>query len=221
MPRSATRNATMRAASHDRLLRAALALFATHGFEGTSVRMIAAKAGVAPGLLYAYFPSKDALLEACFEGSMRDVLETFAAADAEPNPQARIATLVRSSAEVIRRNLDFWRLSYGVRMQPAVLARIGTRVSAWSAQIMKVLTRYCADAGSTQPAIDAAVLFAVIDGVHQHFVLDPARYPLDAALEGVIARFAPQRSRKAGERGGTAVAARRRPAKAAVRVKKK
>jgi TetR/AcrR family transcriptional regulator, cholesterol catabolism regulator len=45
----------------------ALEAFAARGFEGTSVKDLAAAAGVTQGLLYHYFPSKEALLDAALE----------------------------------------------------------------------------------------------------------------------------------------------------------
>ena len=44
------------------VLIAALRLFATHGFGGTSVRDIAAEADLQPATMYAYFPSKQHVL---------------------------------------------------------------------------------------------------------------------------------------------------------------
>lgn len=46
----------------DELIAAATELFLEHGFEQTRIKDIAASAGVAKGLLYWYFPSKEALL---------------------------------------------------------------------------------------------------------------------------------------------------------------
>lgn len=47
--------------SRDDILQAATALFAEHGFEGTSVRAIAARAQVDPALVRHFFGSKEAL----------------------------------------------------------------------------------------------------------------------------------------------------------------
>ena len=46
------------------IIEAALELFANNGFHSTSVTQIAKKAGVSKGLMYNYFDSKEALLEA-------------------------------------------------------------------------------------------------------------------------------------------------------------
>lgn len=55
------------------ILKAALKLFAEHGFHGTPTSMIAQKAGVAAGTLYCYFESKDVLITELF----REIKEQF------------------------------------------------------------------------------------------------------------------------------------------------
>ena len=45
----------------------ALEVFAAQGFDGTSVKDLSEAAGATQGLLYHYFPSKEALLEATLE----------------------------------------------------------------------------------------------------------------------------------------------------------
>lgn len=55
----------------------ALELFAEHGFGSTSVKAIAQRAGVSPGLIYTYFPSKDDLLRAVFERGVEEVFATL------------------------------------------------------------------------------------------------------------------------------------------------
>ena len=187
-PRTAHQNEQIRAESRRRIIDEALELFAEHGYERTSVRMIAEAAGTSPGLLYNYFVSKQALLHAIFEESVADVRSSFALADAAP-PGRQLEQLVRGSFEILRRNLTFWKLSYGVRMQPAVLAGLGPELHEWTGSIRRTLQGYLRDAGVARPDVEAAVLFALIDGISQHYVLDPERYPLDAVIELVVARY--------------------------------
>jgi len=124
---------------------------------------------------------------------MRDVQESFAIADGAGTPRERLERLIRGSFEVLRRNERFWRLSYGVRMQAAVLHHIGAeRLHDWTAAIRQTLRRYLAESGvpEAEAEVEAEVLFALIDGVSQHYVLEPRRYPLDAVVERVVARYA-------------------------------
>jgi AcrR family transcriptional regulator len=190
-PRSQALNQRMREDSRARILRAALRLFAKHGYDRTSIAMIASGAGISQGLLYNYFAGKKGLLRAIFEASMRDVEESFALADAAPSAAERIERLVHGAFTILRRNQDFWRLSYGLRMQPSVLAGLGKRTSEWSTAIRATLARYLRELGVDEPELEAAVLFAVIDGVSQHYVLEASTYPLDAVAEQIIRRFAP------------------------------
>ena len=74
--------------TRDRILRAARACFAAHGYEGTSTRMIAERAGLATAALYHHFGKKSDLMLAVHRarneasyGPMRaavDAAETFA-----------------------------------------------------------------------------------------------------------------------------------------------
>ncbi|HWQ12315.1 MAG TPA: TetR/AcrR family transcriptional regulator [Roseiflexaceae bacterium] len=188
MPRSDEQNEAVRAESRAKIMNAALGLFSQHGYEQTSIRMIAQAAGISQGLMYNYFESKEHLLAEIFRASMRDVRESFAVAEAAA-PGERIEALIRGAFGILRRNLDFWRLSYAVRMQSPALAALGDDVRAWTEQIHRTLAGYFREAGAPNPEVEAAILFALIDGVSQHFALDPQRYPLDAVADALVARY--------------------------------
>lgn len=188
-PRSIEQNQALRDESRAKIIAAGLRLFSAQGYERTSVRMIAEEAGVAQGLLYSHFAGKDDLLRAIFVRSVGDVRESFALAAAGDPRRSPVVRIVEAAFEVLRRNQEFWRLSYGVRMHPAVLAVVGGDVSDWTAEIRATLEAALIASNAAQPAVEAALLFATIDGVAQHFVLDPEGYPLDAVVAQLIARY--------------------------------
>ncbi len=189
MPRTLEQNQRRRAETRARLLDSAMTLFAQHGYRETSVKMIAEHAGVAQGLLYNYFDGKEGLLVALFEESMSQVRASFAAADDPTDGRSPIEKLIRASFAIVRENLRFWQLSYSVRSQAAVLSGLGDQLHAWTDAIRQALEAYFRGSGAEQPEIEAAILFAVIDGVSQHFAIDPARYPLDAVEEALVRRY--------------------------------
>jgi AcrR family transcriptional regulator len=51
-----------KAQTKEAIYRAAIELFATHGFSGTTIGMIARKARIAPRTLFSYYPSKKEIL---------------------------------------------------------------------------------------------------------------------------------------------------------------
>jgi AcrR family transcriptional regulator len=188
-PRTAEQFREIREESRERILRAALAVFARHGFGQASVRMIAAEAGVSPGLMYNYFGGKDDLLRAIYERGMRDVQESFARGDAAGSPHEKLEGLIRSSFEIVRGNMEFWRLPYSLRTQPAASAGVAGYVRESSEAIRHRLGRYLGEAGVKNPDVEARILFALIDGIAQHYALDPERYPLKKVVSALVDRY--------------------------------
>ncbi len=188
-PRSVEQNETVRAESRRRIIESALALFAEHGYEKTSIKLIAQHAGISQGLMYNYFAGKDELLKAIFAQSIADVRESFVRAEASGDAADRVVRLIRASFAVVRENLAFWRLSYGVRTQSSVLALLGDDLLAWTSEIRRTIEDYLQAAGHPQPALEAELLFALIDGVAQHYVLDPENYPLSEITERIVAMY--------------------------------
>jgi TetR/AcrR family transcriptional regulator, fatty acid metabolism regulator protein len=85
------------------LLAAAVRVFARKGYHACRVGDIAKEAGVAYGLLYHYFASKDEVLETVFRETWAQMLETTRSIEATGEP-AR--DQIRKVAEVILRT---WR----------------------------------------------------------------------------------------------------------------
>ena len=188
-PRTVEQNEELRAVSRAKLLQSALELFASRGYSATSVDAIAAAAGVSVGLLYYHFKNKPALLQAIFEQSLADVQATFAAADRAEDPFDRLPALLRSAGEIMPRHRHFWAVWYGLRMQQEVLASLGPAVFRFTAAIVRTLEGFLREIKWPQPAIEAQLLFAQIDGMCQHYVLDPHHYPLDKMIERLIERY--------------------------------
>jgi AcrR family transcriptional regulator len=188
MPRTQEQFESMRAESQARIVDAALELWARQGYAATSVREIAQHAGIAQGLLYNYFASKEALLQAIFAQSMADVRASFAAAATGPTG-GEVARVVRAALAIVQHNMRFWRLCYSLRMQPDALRAVSASLSQWTDEVLTTLEGYFRHSGVADPHAEARVLFALIDGIAQHYVLDPDNYPLDAVLACAVRRW--------------------------------
>ena len=68
------RNERRKAVTRSRVLSAARALFASQGFEQTTIRDIAAEADIALGGFYNYFRTKEEVLEALLEDALKEQL---------------------------------------------------------------------------------------------------------------------------------------------------
>lgn len=72
--------------TRDRILSGAEALFAERGFDGTSMRDVAARVGLNAASLYNHFASKQALYEAVLERGIAPLLQEIARAASTPTP---------------------------------------------------------------------------------------------------------------------------------------
>lgn len=108
-----------------RILSAALTLFAERGFAATSVRQIAAAVGVTDAALYSHFPSKQAIFDRLIE-SMGPPTPALLGMDAASMREATPEVVIPAAVE---RLLAHWS-DPEVRMFTAVLLREGGRAGA-------------------------------------------------------------------------------------------
>ena len=188
MPRSAEQLEVVRAQSQDRLEQAALRVFARSGYAGASVRDVAREAGVSLGLLYNYFDGKQGLLIAIFRRSMADVARSFAEAEGDGTPEERLARLIRSAFRIVGEHRDFWMLLYGLRHQPEVIADLSDDLAEWTAKIHATLASHLRALGHSRHRAEglARIAFATIDGVSQHYLIDPKSYPVESVSRQLV-----------------------------------
>jgi len=98
------------------VLDAARELFAERGFERTTMRAVAARAGVDPALIYHYFGDKDGLLFAALQPP-EDAATVFAGLAG--------AAAGRTGEELVRRLIGLWEERPEIREQMAAILRTG------------------------------------------------------------------------------------------------
>ena len=75
MGRTKENGEKMREMTNDKILDAAISLFAEKGLAGTSARDIAKEANVSVGLMYHYYKTKEEMFDAIVEDALREVGE--------------------------------------------------------------------------------------------------------------------------------------------------
>ena len=106
------------------ILEAATQMFGDRGFDVTTVQGIAARAGVAAGTVYLYFPSKDAVLDALREDFEAGLLDSVAAVASAVLAEEDASGEIVSYEEVVERLID-GMVAYSLenRLATEVLAR--------------------------------------------------------------------------------------------------
>lgn len=101
-PRPPGRRARHKAATKRRIVTAALTLFQTRGFEATTTKQIARKAGIAEGTVFNYFPTKEDIAFHFFEQEV-----DHAIAAVRRNPRLRKAPLEEKLFTLVQDQLEF------------------------------------------------------------------------------------------------------------------
>jgi len=91
----------------ERLLKAAIKIFARDGFFKAKVEEIAKMAGVATGTTYLYFKNKDDLLISIFEEEMTPIIEKMKGELAKlASPKDKIVTFIKNHCKVVEKSPD-------------------------------------------------------------------------------------------------------------------
>jgi AcrR family transcriptional regulator len=100
-----------------RLLESAAQLFATGGYEGASVDLIAESAGYSKGAFYSNFGSKEAIYMELLDAHKRQEIEALAQLVAQDIPAAELLSLIRNSEGRRSSDFDFGLLSAEFQLQ--------------------------------------------------------------------------------------------------------
>ncbi len=90
-----------------KILDAALELFRERGFAEATMREVAARAGVATGLAYYYFKSKDAIVLAFYQRAQEELATELEAAQTDRRLAARLRALVEAKFRYFKPNRRF------------------------------------------------------------------------------------------------------------------
>ncbi len=94
------------------LIRAATQVFSLHGFRGTTMRRLAAEAGVSEAMFYHHFPSKEVLYDAILEEKINSAKQLFYPVDATRAKRDRevLDTIVGNILSESANDVSFMRM---------------------------------------------------------------------------------------------------------------
>ena len=168
------------AARRDAIVAAARMIASEQGLGAVQIVPVAARAGIAAGTVYRYFPAKNDLVQALIEAvSARELAAFRKAADAAPGPLSALAAgLVTFAARALRHR----RLAWAVSAEPVDAAVDALRLAARRALAAELEARIrAAIAGGHLPEQDAAAAAGALVGLLSEGLIGPLAPPADAA----------------------------------------
>lgn len=193
MPKGATKR---RPETRQRVLDAALEVFAEMGYQAASIEDICRRAGYTRGAFYSNFASRDELFLALYDAQTARVLsERTAMAEAVAPEELTIERIARIVAHIDEAERK-WYLVHAEFMlyafrNPAAASALAERDAQLRHEFAEVLgatlrsvgLRTCGDADIEQLA---KMIIAVREGTVPYSMIDPDAYPSDQLQEQVI-----------------------------------
>lgn len=151
----------------EKILQAALELFAMDGFKATSTSKVAKRAGVSEGLIFRHFGNKDGLLEAILKIGEEKAKVIFADIVLESDPKEVIRKTLDLKLKMVENQMDadFWKLQYKIKWE----------VEMYGEHKMEPLELALSNAfkklGYEDPELEARLILINMDGMATRFFL--------------------------------------------------
>lgn len=170
-----------------RILEAALELFSTKGYHGTSMQQLAAAAGVSKGLLFHHFTDKAQLLAALIDDLQRRLAPEVPPAGQDPR-DAFIQLIDRVVAHLTQ-------APELAKLLVPLAIHIGdtSEFRALMTQKMQGIQAYLADLlgqmDVANPEIEAQSIALTLDGLQLRTAIDPQYAPVNEIKSALLAKY--------------------------------
>ena len=142
----------------EKILFAALELFALEGYHATPTSKIAQKAGVSEGLIFRHYENKEGLLSAILQAAEALFLKHIAPIMEEHDPEKVLHKYIAFPFSVPEEEFNFWKLQFKLKWEANYpkMKKV--------APLLDKLTWAFDQLGYPNPELEAQVLFQTLEG---------------------------------------------------------
>ncbi|MEM0997303.1 MAG: TetR/AcrR family transcriptional regulator [Bacteroidota bacterium] len=188
-PRTQAQNEVIREHSRQKILDAALRLFAVKGFDGTSVSGIAREAGVAKGLIYNYFKSKEDIVHQIVMSGISESDHVFAELMAQETAQDKMRFLFEFVRTYLKERYEYNKLLHMLAFRLEEFPGLIDIVVAKQTSMMPLFVGILADTGVENAEREAKLLSATMDGIGNQYMSLKEKFPLDEMIDLLIEKY--------------------------------
>jgi AcrR family transcriptional regulator len=152
-------------AKQEKIIQAALRLFAQNGYASTSTSKVAKEAGVSEGLIFRHFENKEGLLKAIMGMAMDSSKQLLSEVMLAGRPKEIIRKMLELPYQIDRSQYDMWRLTYALKWQ------MNMYDNSANDALRLVLKDAFQQLGYDDPNAEVELLFMYMDGAATAFLL--------------------------------------------------
>ncbi len=188
-PRTSKQFEEIRVESRKKILDAAFVLFAQQGFNNTSIAQIAREAGISKGLIYNYFEKKEDLMKAIVLEGFEQGHEFFQEMMKAPAGKERLRLMIEMTFDFLVEKPQFNRLMGQISLQLDQFPELEQFVKAKYVSLLPLMTQFLRESGHPQPAAEARLLGALMDGIALQFIVLGEALPLEMMKNDLIQKY--------------------------------
>lgn len=188
-PRSASANKEIRKERAKKIRDAALQLFSSKGYHNTSISEVARKAEMSKGLMYNYYDSKEALLQAIVM-ELADESYAFAGElEKLESPRDKILATIEYSIEAMEKRPEEVRMLLLLILKGDSMGEVSKFSGQATQELIHFFMVIFGDAGVEDPELETYLLVSSLDGLGLHYIFfkEDSNYPWEAIKKKFIA----------------------------------
>jgi len=187
-PRTKEQIDKIKAERKTQITEVALQLFATNGYNPTSIDQIANAAGISKGLVYNYFDSKENLLREAFDQGFKEIDQTIAEAD-RTDSKEYLKHILNTYFELLKDRFLYYKLLMEVSLNVNQFPFYKDYVAQRYQEYYQLMTRLLLEIDFPQPEQEAKLLTALFDGIGIQYLIMPDTYPLETYRKILINKY--------------------------------
>jgi len=199
MPRTEKQNKQIRDDRRNEIIDVALNLFATVGYDSTSIARIAKEAKISKGLIYNYFSSKEELLIKVMVNAAEEVYQYFDLNNDGVLGDQELRFFIQKMFQIIKERQAFWKLYLSFVFNPQILEIITNNIPKKSENILEILIDYFRRQGSSDPEGETLYFISVLKGIAIQYLATPEYFPLEKMEKKLTEQFCKTDKKKEGK----------------------
>lgn len=173
----------------DKILSAALRLFAEKGYHKTSIADIARNADVAKGLLYNYYKSKDELLLEIISDASVKMMDMADGMFKQKSYKENLEYFINNFFGNLIKNRQYFTFQIGLMFQPDLKVLVAPLLQQRADNLLSATKTMFESSSAKSPELAARRFISEVDGITLHFLSVYKDYPILAVKEELYKNY--------------------------------
>ncbi len=173
----------------EKILTEAVKLFAANGFAETGTDEIVRRSGVAKGLLFYHYKSKEGLLAAILERARELIRQSCAIEIDNKFPKRSLRTLIKQMIRSLEKDYDYRKVYLAVLLNKGLSQKLEIEMEDPSEAYHNTIIGLFRMMGKKNPRRWALSFDIHFKGISTGYLTDPGLFPLDEARQMMVDMF--------------------------------